>query len=285
MPRLTSLGLLMAACLAGTLVPAIPILTLSTAGTSSHAVGLNPAGTALRRFSTDDPGHARRVGPVTGLEGDTRLVGIDVRVQDRKLYGVGDQGGVYRLSPATADATMVSQLTVPLVGEHFGVDFNPAADRLRIVSDAGQNLRHDVNPGGTTTVDVPLTYPPDPALASGVSAGAYTNNDLAATTGTTLFDVDTDRDQVAIQAPANNGTLSATGALGIKVCPEAGLDIASHLDDGTTTRNLAFAALQVSCAGRYRLYRIDPLTGHATLVGAFPRRRQVADLAILIPAG
>jgi hypothetical protein len=30
----------------------------------------------------------------------------------------------------------------------FGVDFNPAADRLRIISDAGQNLAHNVNAGG-----------------------------------------------------------------------------------------------------------------------------------------
>jgi hypothetical protein len=34
----------------------------------------------------------------------------------------------------------VSQLTVGLMGNAFGVDFNPAANRLRVVSDLGQNL-------------------------------------------------------------------------------------------------------------------------------------------------
>ena len=40
----------------------------------------------------------------------------------------------------TATATFVNALSVPLMGTSFGVDFNPAADRLRIVSDLGQNL-------------------------------------------------------------------------------------------------------------------------------------------------
>jgi len=36
-------------------------------------------------------------------------------------------------------ATSFSQLTVPLEGSFFGVDFNPAANALRIISDTGQN--------------------------------------------------------------------------------------------------------------------------------------------------
>jgi hypothetical protein len=61
------------------------------------------------------------------LVGDASLVGIDYRVQDGKLYGVGDQGGIYTISTRGAVATMVSWLTVPLQGASFGVDFNPAA--------------------------------------------------------------------------------------------------------------------------------------------------------------
>ena len=47
----------------------------------------------------------------------------------------------------------MSQLTIPLDGTVFGVDFNPAADRLRIISDTGQNLRHNVNAGGVTLME------------------------------------------------------------------------------------------------------------------------------------
>ena len=95
-----------------------------------------------------------------------------------------------------------------------------------MVSDTGQNLRHDVNPGGATTVaDGTLTYPPATTPGSGVSAAAYTNNDLDAATATTLFDLDTAMDQVAVQAPANAGSLSATGKLGVDAGSDAGFDI------------------------------------------------------------
>ena len=70
---------------------------------------------------------------MTGLQTpDTALVGIDFRVQDGQLYGVGNGGGVYRINPRTGAAAFVNALTVPLAGTVFGVDFNPAADRLRM---------------------------------------------------------------------------------------------------------------------------------------------------------
>ncbi len=163
-------------------------------------------------FSEDSPKRAHTIGTVTGLTGDTGLIGIDYRVQDGLLYGVGNAGGVYTLDTMTAAATLVSTLTMPLNGTAFGVDFNPAADRLRIVSNTGQNLRHNVNAGGTTLVDGTLTYVP-PATALGIVGAAYTNNDLDLNTATTLFDLDATLDQIAAQAPANNGTLSATGKL------------------------------------------------------------------------
>ena len=91
------------------------------------AVGL--AGDTLVAFSTKKPSQARAVGKVSGLTGDTRLVGIGHRVQDGRLSGVGDRGGVYTIA-GKAVAIKVSQLTVALSGSTFGVDSNPAADRL-----------------------------------------------------------------------------------------------------------------------------------------------------------
>ena len=82
-------------------------------------------------------------------------------MQDGKLYGVGNGGGVYTIDPRTAAATFVNALTVPLDGTTFGVDFNPAADRLRIISDTGQNLAHNVNAVGVTAPpNGTLTYTP-----------------------------------------------------------------------------------------------------------------------------
>jgi hypothetical protein len=244
-----------------------------------RAVGLvGDAG--LVSFAVDSPKRARDVGKVTGLVGDTALVGIDYRVQNARLYGVGDAGGVYTISTRTAVATKVSQLTVALDGTAFGVDFNPAADRLRVTSDAGQNLRHDVNPGGVTVADTTLSYPPAGTPTTGINASAYTNNDLDATTATTLFAIDQMMDQVAVQAPANNGTLSATGNLGVDATGDVGFDIFSRVDASATAGNRGFATITVD--GRPALYKVDLLTGTVSKVGTFPTNRAVRDIALPI---
>jgi hypothetical protein len=254
---------------------AAPSAFANNSGLAAH--GLTGGG-RLIRFDTERPGRAWSVGRIWGLTGDSSLIGIDVRVQDNKLYGVGDQGGVYTISRQSARATKVSQLTVPLSGESFGVDFNPAADRLRIVSDTGQNLRHDVNPGGTTTADGTLTIPPATTPATGVTAAAYTNNDLDANTVTTLFDLDTLNDQVAVQAPANAGLLSPTGKVGMDVSDDVGFDIYSRQRNGVTTSNKAFAVFTKGASSR--LAKVSLLTGKAADQGGFPRGWSVVDIAI-----
>ena len=152
-------------------------------------------------FKVNDPWTSADIGAITGLvEGET-ILGIDYRVQDGLLYGVGSLGGVYSFEGTAG--TRVSQLTVALEGTAFGVDFNPVADRLQILSDTGQNLSHDLQLGldvdvdpatvdGETVVDVTLAYPATANAVAGVAAViAYTNNDLDETTDTTLVGIDT----------------------------------------------------------------------------------------------
>jgi hypothetical protein len=86
---------------------------------SLQVVGLTTDG-RLVRFDADTPGRTRSIGRVKGLVGDQSLVGIDYRVQDGKLYGVGNAGGIYTISAADATAAKVSQLTVALTGTSFG---------------------------------------------------------------------------------------------------------------------------------------------------------------------
>ncbi|MEU8385839.1 DUF4394 domain-containing protein [Streptosporangium sp. NPDC048865] len=252
------------------------------------AVGLTD-NQRLVGFEIRSPGRARDLGKVNGLVGDTALVGIDYRVQNGRLYGVGNQGGVYTLS-GPASAVKVSQLTVPLSGTGFGVDFNPAADRLRVISDSGQNLRHNIDdPAGVpapgrTVADGALAGPsPAPSVpgtaVTGVVGAGYTNNDLSAATATTLFDVDTAADRVLLQAPANAGVVTATGNLRVDATGAAGFDVHSSLRDGVTVSNSAFASLRVS--GRYRFYGVNLLTGAVNYnYGAFPANRQVVDIAL-----
>lgn len=243
-------------------------------------------GRSLVSLRGNDLDRAREVGNIGGLQGDTRLIGIDFRVQNGKLYGVGDKGGIYTIGTDNAKAAKVSQLTVALSGTDFDIDFNPAANRLRVVSDTGQNLRHNLDDpagapaAGQTATDTTLTTPPATTPTAGVTGAAYTNNDLNADTATTLFDLNTMTDQIVVQSPANNGTLAPTGKLFVDASGDAGFDIYSTLSKGASVGNAAFATLKVE--GRYRLFRIDLLTGRAANLGAFPQRTQVSDIAIQI---
>lgn len=249
---------------------------------SLRAFGITGDGTLMATFTTDRPNVLDWVRVVTGLVGDTKLVGIDFRPQDGLMYGVGEKGGIYTIKtpPATTDVvvTKVSQLQVTLYGTNFDVDFNPAADRLRVISDQGQNLRHNLN-DHTTASDATLTTPPA-GTATGVSAAAYTNNDLNAATVTTLVDINTATDQVVLQSPANNGTLAATGALGIDAGANAGMDIFSYLTNGKTTSVAAFASLTPYGASTPTLYSVNIITGEATAIYQFPLN--ITDLAITL---
>lgn len=251
---------------------------------SLWVVGLT-ADMRLVCFNEHRPGNAGSIGTISGLMRGDALVGIDFRVQDNKLYGVSRSGGVYALDIRNAVATKVSQLSVPLEGSSFGVDFNPAADRLRIVSDSGQNLRHNVNTGGVTIVDDPLDYPPATPVnavgpnASAVTGSAYTNNDLSPDTATTLYALDTMLDQIALQSPPNDGTLAATGKLGVNAASATGFDIYSIIRSGASVGAQGLASLQTA-DGTHKLYSISLSTGKATLRGAFSNQYTIIGIAI-----
>jgi hypothetical protein len=228
-------------------------------------------------FGEHTPFFSREIGEVTGLEKDTRIVGIDFRPATGVLYALGDAGGIYTLDLDDAFATLSARVNVPLRGSFFGIDFNPTVDRLRVVSDAGQNVRVNVA-DGVTAPDTDLSNPPTAGTALGVTGAGYTNNDADPNTNTTLYDIDSVLDQVSIQSPPNQGELVATGKLGVDAELPVGFDIYSRLRQGTTVEVTALASL-VS-AGRARFYEIDLVTGRAKLRGNFRLRDQVVDIAI-----
>jgi Domain of unknown function (DUF4394) len=236
----------------------------------------------LVKFRECNPTRLREIGSVYGLQApDVTLVGIDFRVQDGKLYGVGNGGGIYTINRSTAVASLVSRLTVPLDGQFFGVDFNPAADALRIISDTGQNLRHpfagplmfQTQIDGVLNYPVPMT-PVTPA--TGLTGAAYTNNDLDTNTGTTLFDIDSSRNQVVIQSPPNAGALVPTGLLTVDADTSVGFDIYTTLQDNVAVDNNGFASLTVG--GVPGFYRVNVQTGEAVLIDYIADA--VVDIAI-----
>lgn len=249
-------------------------------GKGQAVVGLADQGRAVVWLTVGKGVRADQPKAVSGLQGDGKLVGIDHRVQDGKLYGVGDKGGVYTLDARSGAASKVAQLTVGLEGQAFGVDFNPAANALRIISDTGQNLRHPfANPGAATVADTPLNSPtatPPVQGTQGVTGAAYTNNDTNDSTGTVLYDISTASDQLLIQSPANSGALVPVGGLGVDAQGDAGFDVLTELRDGKAVGAKAWASLTVG--DKQGLYEINLVNGSASKVGDLPSG--VTDIAI-----
>ncbi|MBC8124034.1 MAG: DUF4394 domain-containing protein, partial [Gemmatimonadaceae bacterium] len=78
------------------------------------------------------------------------LIGIDFRPENGLLYGITLEDSVYTIDPTTGAATLVSTLATAFPGgSSSGVDFNPVADRLRLVSRFGENYRVNVDTGET----------------------------------------------------------------------------------------------------------------------------------------
>ncbi|MDY0964916.1 DUF4394 domain-containing protein [Massilia sp. CFBP9026] len=202
---------------------------------------------------------------ITGLAGGETLVGIDVRPKDGMLYGLTSTARLVTIDPATGAATVKATLsadatdtTAPytaMQGTSYAVDFNPAADRLRVISDSGQSLRINVDTGATTT-DGNINRA---GVAPRVVAAAYTNS-IPNAASTQLFDVDGASSVLALQNPPNDGTLVNVGALGVTVAGAAAMDI------GGGENGLVLAALRTAAGGPSSLYRVNLTTGAATLV-------------------
>jgi hypothetical protein len=194
---------------------------------------------------------------ITGLQSGETILGIDMRPATGQLFALGSTSRLYTLNMATGAATAISAapFTTPLVGTSFGFDFNPTVDRIRVVSNTGQNLRLNPLTGDIAAVDLPL----NPGVTN-VSAAAYTNNFAGATT-TTLFDIDVTTDKLYTQIPPNNGTLVEVGSLGIDATADNGFDIGG-------TSNTAYAIIKVG--SNNFIYSINLTSGAATQIAAFP---------------
>src|SRR5262245_60317171 len=211
----------------------------------------------LLTFRADRPQAVRTIA-LSGLSG--RLVGIDRRPVDGRLYALTTGNDVYRVDPETGAATLVSTLTVPFDGDvRSGIAFNPQTDRLLLISADGQNLRANVLLGATA-VDAPLAYAPADRNAGKhprIAGAAYTNTVRDAPT-TKLFEIDAAQGVLVLQDPPNDGILTTVGPLGVEFAPVSGFAIATD----SSGADHAWAATMAT------LYTVDLTTGHAAAVGA-----------------
>jgi hypothetical protein len=164
-------------------------------------------------------------------------------------------------------------------------DFNPAVDRIRVVSTTNTNYRLNPNDGTLANTDGTLN-----PTGSSISAAAYTNSAPGAlATSTTLYDYDATGNRLLRQEPPNDGTLVAVGNSGITANPAAGVDFDIFFDPNATgaAQNKAFlvaaplgTAPLVSTLGR--LYTVNLTTGAATEVETIGAGMPITGISALI---
>lgn len=234
----------------------------------------------LIRFNAGTPRKLDRQQPITGLASGETLVGIDFRVARGVLYGVTSAGRLVTID-TTSGAAKAAGSAPPAVlqGTRFGVDFNPAADRVRVVSDSGQNLRFHPDTGALAFTDPVLTSVVEGGPAPKIAGAGYTYNKTNDKL-TTNYALDIGRGWLVTQGtvegkePAvspNTGRIADVGALGTGPVDDAAFDIA---DIG----NAALAALRKD--GRTRLYALDLASGRATLLGTVADGGALRGIAI-----
>ena len=187
-----------------------------------------------------------------GLAMGEVIVGLDFRPANGQLVAVSNQSQLYAVNTSNGMLTKIGNpLSPSLAGGVVGFDFNPTVDRIRLVTDSGQNLRLHPDLGTVVATDGNL----NPGMPK-VSGAAYTGN-FPGTTATTLFVIDHETNMLYTQTPPNDGVLVSVGALGIDVTADNGFDIGGKSD-------MAFAVLRV--ANATGVYRINLMTGAATKV-------------------
>jgi len=227
---------------------------LPVAAMAAPVVGLAGDKT-LVWFDTDKP----EISKTVEVDGVDKLHGIDVRPADGKLYGVAGDGTIVTIDVESGAATAGKKLSTMLPDGVVGmVDFNPMADRIRVMGADGTNLR--VHPDtGETTVDGSLAFEQGDKNASAkpmVVATAYINS-IGKPEATAMYDIDAGLGALLRQTKPNDGTLATIGMLGIDGADAFAFDIqAKAVDDNTAW-----------LAAGNALYTIDLKTGAATKVG------------------
>lgn len=292
--------------------PTTPDLATLSASESDFAASRSNSGETIYglasgnefiTFNADKSNRTSSSVKITGLAAGESAVGFDFRPGDLgangvndigKPYAITDASRIYIVDPKTGVASSPVSLVlsvggapVLLSGTSFGVGFNPVVDRLRIHSDADQNLRINVETG-VTAIDGTLAYTAgDPSAGQNpnVTATGYTNNDADAATGTELYAIDADLDILVEFGPAvagvsgpNTGLLVTVGPLGVNTGSLAGFDISN-------SSGIAYAALSPSPSGKSTLYSVDLDIGVATKLGMLAQTKSALISIAVAPDG
>ncbi len=246
--------------------------------TSTSSASTSPGG-SLVTFDSASPSVMTTIGAFSGVVAGHTVREIDARPLNGQIYAISTDATfnaqVYTVNASTGALTPAGA-TFPLTGATSAIasmDFNPQADRLRIVTRGGQSYRW--NPVTTTFVqqDTSVAYAagdPQAGVVPDLVGVAYSNN-VAFANSTTLYAWDYSNDTLltiggVLGSPSPNGGQAFTVATpGAFRTFSAGLDMEISGLSGT-----AFVTHDDPANGTsMSLFTIDLTTGAETLLGGY----------------
>jgi hypothetical protein len=202
---------------------------------------------------------------LSGLAASETMLSIDFRPATGELYGISSLSRLYLIDVSSGAVRGVSATAfAPLLnGTIASMDFNPVDDRIRIVTNTGQNLR--INP------ETGLVEGNDTNLSGTAISGIAYNNNYAGAATSILYDLDVVSNILYKQDPQNAATLVNIGSLGLTLGNNVSFDISPD-----NLNALAVGKLQDST----KLFTIDLSTGKATLSGKFSQNVNIRGIAM-----
>lgn len=201
----------------------------------------------LRRYgqTNNNPFALEKSAFVKGLAGNERLVALDSRPYEGRLYGLTSRGRLVTVTPNGATSVVTPQsntanqtsrrtalaAAVSSPGATVGFDFSADGQTIRVSTASGVNTRLDPDDGSLTgsggNLDTALSYAPaDPffGTAPQVAALAVANDDFTSV----VYGIDSARDTLVVPNQNNpgNGRLSTVVGLQVDVSAINGFDIA-----------------------------------------------------------
>jgi hypothetical protein len=260
-------------------------------------VGVTTLGNVVT-FRSNAPGTSLSNVPITGLNANDRILGIDFRPATNSLIAIGETNQLYTLNANTGLATPIGSGFSPGLDSspftRYAIDVNPTVDRVRVVGAGAQNRRLNPVDGSAVQSDTLLSY--NPAVGLGLPpravAVAYTNSIAGAPAGSTreyiLDSLNNLLGEVGSQAGGNAsfnaGVIANTftvrlGSTVLDFDDNAGFDVSGSTGIAYMSLNIQSSPFGTPTG----IYTLDLASGQATLLGAAEGSLSYRDLAV-IPA-
>lgn len=204
--------------------------------TNVQLIGLSPENELVNLVSGPPVSETSRI-PITGLRVEEFILSIDTRPSTREVYGISNMSQLYVIDIDSGAVTAIGGGLQPAIqGKLVAFDFSPVDDKIRLMTDEGQNLRISPVTGAVEGVDIPLNT--NNAVFNSI---AYTNS--FGGSRPVMYGIDYRTGGLYFMTTPQNGVVTYLGSTNFSFGSEGGFDISAN--------NVAWALSTVAGSGTF----------------------------------